>query len=426
MMTPAPQSPQPSVPAPVPFTCTFCWRTFTPPSPQYQNNHPYQAFHPRVVGPSSTARLACSRCHAALISLAVCWGCGELVSRGQACVSLGWCFWHWGCYGCLFCGDRRVVIGRTVSQVWDEEKVVEVQEVPVCEGCLGDVEGEADGVNVEDKGGVRETGLPGSTIYVSMRDPIGERGFRPKSGKPIPGWMQPSWEKVNDQSRILLRGKSPRKEICREVQSPSPCGRPAQRMSEDGQNDEHPTIPITTGETLFQSPLSQAVSSDVPTTSVDSDYLTPPEYPSPGPSRRPTFRTLDLRDSSRSIPLSLVPSTSNRSREMRRNCSTASFRYHLAHPFAIPGIFPPLPVPERGQSSAKRLHKGTSGLRRSVLVNQLMAKVQKIKSSRKHKGMPIESWQLGHDGVVECTGGTSRWKQRRLRARARLKRLFRQ
>jgi len=424
-MTPASQSPQPSVPDPVPFTCTFCWRTFTPPSSQYQDNHPYQSFHPRVIGPSSTARLACSRCHAALISLAVCWGCGQLVSRGQACVSLGWCFWHWGCYGCLFCGDRRVVIGRTVSQVWDEQKVVEVQEVPVCEGCLGDVEGETDGANFEDKGGVRETGLPRSTIYVSMRDPVGEGAFRPKAGKPIPCWMQPSWEKIAQQSQQLLEGKGHRKEASREVQSPSPCGQPAQRLSEDGQNDERPTTPIANYETLVQTPLRQAVSSDAPSTSVDSDYLTPPEYPSPGPSRRLTFRTLDLRDSSRSIPLSLIHSNSNRDLHMRRSCSTASSRYHLVHPFAIPGTFPPLPVPERRQKSTKRQHKETSGLRRSVLVNHFMAKVQKIKSSRKHKGIPIESWQLGHDGVVECTGGMSRWKWRRLRARARLRKLFR-
>ncbi|KAI0024613.1 hypothetical protein F4780DRAFT_724357 [Xylariomycetidae sp. FL0641] len=82
------------------FTCTFCWHLSRGP--------------PRVLG-RATARLACDACFRGLLDLAVCWACGELVVRGADCVSLGWCFWHRACYGCLFCGDRRVVTAPTVA-----------------------------------------------------------------------------------------------------------------------------------------------------------------------------------------------------------------------------------------------------------------------------------------------------------------------
>ena len=63
-----------------PFTCTFCWCTSRGPA--------------LVLGSirSSAPRLACGPCHAAVLNLAVCWVCGELVCRGDECVSLGWCF----------------------------------------------------------------------------------------------------------------------------------------------------------------------------------------------------------------------------------------------------------------------------------------------------------------------------------------------
>ncbi|GKT53361.1 mediator of RNA polymerase II transcription [Colletotrichum tofieldiae] len=59
--------------ASVPFTCTFCYQPSDDP--------------PHVVG--HEARLTCSPCHAALIDLAICWVCGEIVYRGDECVSLG-------------------------------------------------------------------------------------------------------------------------------------------------------------------------------------------------------------------------------------------------------------------------------------------------------------------------------------------------
>ncbi|KAK1779268.1 hypothetical protein QBC45DRAFT_486040, partial [Copromyces sp. CBS 386.78] len=90
------------------FTCTFCW-------------HPYPAsqrhiFH-RSIGKGSYKRTrtrppprpACPPCYRAIIDLSIYWVCGEVVFRGEECVSLGWCFWHRACYGCLLCGSKRVV-----------------------------------------------------------------------------------------------------------------------------------------------------------------------------------------------------------------------------------------------------------------------------------------------------------------------------
>ncbi|KAI1175822.1 hypothetical protein F4777DRAFT_578608 [Nemania sp. FL0916] len=99
------QRQQPLNPQHQPFTCTFCWRPST--------SRPY------ILGPS--ARLTCATCFRGLIDLAVCWACGSVVCRGDECVSLGWCFWHRACYGCLFCGCRRVVTAPGVGEMFDDE-----------------------------------------------------------------------------------------------------------------------------------------------------------------------------------------------------------------------------------------------------------------------------------------------------------------
>ncbi|KAK3369191.1 hypothetical protein B0T24DRAFT_356262 [Lasiosphaeria ovina] len=149
------------------FTCTFCWRL--------------RAGPPRVLGRSAAARLACAPCHAAILALAVCWVCGEVVVRGDECVSLGWCFWHRACYGCLLCGCRMVVRGPGVGEVFvdeddeddgDEEEgeeeeeeeeegmgvgvgvgvgvlrecgtAREIDEVPLCANCLAEVDVDGD------------------------------------------------------------------------------------------------------------------------------------------------------------------------------------------------------------------------------------------------------------------------------------------
>lgn len=174
-----------------------------------------------------------------------------MVFRGEDCVSLGWCFWHKACYGCLFCGCKNVVRGTPLKEWFEddgtgeEDKAKEVDTVPMCINCLVDVqdqqgaEGEqvseaevvqkalrkverAEGdnglargrweglrkgynekkihlhrrVNEEgarsdfDEGG--DQGNDQTTIYVSLSDPLGEISFRPSPTKGIPSFLQPS------------------------------------------------------------------------------------------------------------------------------------------------------------------------------------------------------------------------------------------
>lgn len=122
------------------FTCTFCYHLSAGP--------------PHVLGRS--ARLACAPCHAALLDLSICWVCGELVFRGDECVSLGWCFWHRACYGCLLCGSHVVYKGVPGPALFKDKAsgvkkrcggVREVTEVPLCVVCV--VEAEVDGLEEE-------------------------------------------------------------------------------------------------------------------------------------------------------------------------------------------------------------------------------------------------------------------------------------
>ncbi|KAK3332538.1 hypothetical protein B0T19DRAFT_398296 [Cercophora scortea] len=90
--------------------------------------------------------------------------CGEVVVRGDECVSLGWCFWHRACYGCLLCGSRLVVRGVKARDLFEsrsgggdggkEGDVVEmaagtsareIEEVPLCANCM--VEVDVDGLD---------------------------------------------------------------------------------------------------------------------------------------------------------------------------------------------------------------------------------------------------------------------------------------
>ncbi|PTD10235.1 hypothetical protein FCULG_00008719 [Fusarium culmorum] len=121
------------------FTCTFCFHVSQGP--------------PQIIGRS--ARLACTACHAALLKLAICWVCGELVFRGDECVSFGWCFWHRACYGCLLYGSRAIYQGVTVQELLRDEEDSEkdgcggkeVDKVPLCAAYV--VELELDGVKEE-------------------------------------------------------------------------------------------------------------------------------------------------------------------------------------------------------------------------------------------------------------------------------------
>ena len=85
--------------------------------------------------------------------------CGEVIFRGEECVSLGWCFWHRACYGCLLCGSRLICAGVPAQALFDDgdddddddddtEGGREVAEPPLCAVCV--VEAELDGLDVEE------------------------------------------------------------------------------------------------------------------------------------------------------------------------------------------------------------------------------------------------------------------------------------
>lgn len=109
------------------FTCTFCWHNCST--------------KPHVLGRS--ARLVCRPCHDAILNLSICWQCGEMVFRGDDCVSLAWCFWHRSCYACLLCGSGNVVRGVKVRELFEDGeagKAREVEEIPLCAQCFVETE----------------------------------------------------------------------------------------------------------------------------------------------------------------------------------------------------------------------------------------------------------------------------------------------
>jgi hypothetical protein len=64
-------------------------------------------------------------------------------------VSLGWCFWHEDCYGCLFCGSRVIYSGVKVRDLFEGGNVEEVMEPPLCLDCIIEMEvGERKSENV--------------------------------------------------------------------------------------------------------------------------------------------------------------------------------------------------------------------------------------------------------------------------------------
>lgn len=76
--------------------------------------------------------------------------CGEIVFRDEDCVSLGWCFWHRACYGCLFCGSKVLSLGVPLSELFEEREkgsqsktnAREVEVIPICSACSIDLEPE--------------------------------------------------------------------------------------------------------------------------------------------------------------------------------------------------------------------------------------------------------------------------------------------
>ncbi|RGP67775.1 hypothetical protein FLONG3_8394 [Fusarium longipes] len=101
------------------FTCTFCFHISWGP--------------PQIIGRS--ARLACIACHAALLKLAICWVCGELVFRD----------------------DEAIYQGVPIQELFRDDELEdserggcggkEVSEVPLCAAYV--VEVEVDGVKEE-------------------------------------------------------------------------------------------------------------------------------------------------------------------------------------------------------------------------------------------------------------------------------------
>ena len=55
---------------------------------------------------SSLSNVFCRGCWIRIYDLSICWSCGVVVGRGEEKVGYGWCWWHWGCLGCLFCRVR--------------------------------------------------------------------------------------------------------------------------------------------------------------------------------------------------------------------------------------------------------------------------------------------------------------------------------
>jgi hypothetical protein len=122
-------------------------------------------FAPKVLG--SSARIVCHGCWRAVLDLSICWVCGECIARGDEVVSLGWCFWHRACFGCLMCGSQMSIPdkygadhgsstasgnaeaeedGITSNNEITREVGVELEEIPLCRVCkietAGDMEDE--------------------------------------------------------------------------------------------------------------------------------------------------------------------------------------------------------------------------------------------------------------------------------------------
>jgi len=72
--------------------------------------------------------------------------CGECIVRGDEVVSLGWCFWHCACFGCLVCGTRMSLPAKKKDGEWGQwdddasgerkRKIgIELKHIPLCDNC---------------------------------------------------------------------------------------------------------------------------------------------------------------------------------------------------------------------------------------------------------------------------------------------------
>lgn len=84
-------------------------------------------FHPerhKVIGEAS--RIACEACWKAILDLAICWVCGEVIVRGEDVVSLGWCFWHRNtCFCCMLCKAKLDIDRFNTDERVDDETGLE-------------------------------------------------------------------------------------------------------------------------------------------------------------------------------------------------------------------------------------------------------------------------------------------------------------
>lgn len=110
------------------FLCTFCWVPHLPPA------------QPHMIG--ERCRIACERCYNAVIDLSICWVCGEVIVRGEDVVSLGWCFWHKACFGCLVCLEPLPVEDCSRKIPKNQEGGLELEGIPLCNYCHGLEEGQ--------------------------------------------------------------------------------------------------------------------------------------------------------------------------------------------------------------------------------------------------------------------------------------------
>ncbi|KAI0128729.1 hypothetical protein BJ170DRAFT_721465 [Xylariales sp. AK1849] len=274
------------------FTCTFCWHLSRGP--------------PHVLGSSN--RLTCGPCYNALIDLAICWVCGEVVYRGN---------------------DRRITQGTKVEELFDDdeesdtegdeegqEKAKETTDIPLCANCVVDTELDSPGqgtvvqkalkrIDMADGGmsrkrweqregiinaqgtiqrtpakiskvpdkprsrirdlssrfatdGVHENADDGhgnhlipleSAVYVSILDPIGLPAFKPTLTKPIPRWMQQLPSQRHPQKQVQPRPRSVLDDHFSDVTSAS-----AEDIHHRGHNTVCPTDPVQATVSLFTPP----------------------------------------------------------------------------------------------------------------------------------------------------------------------------
>ncbi|XMA08241.1 hypothetical protein WAI453_001032 [Rhynchosporium graminicola] len=125
------------------FICTICWQSQP------------RGSKPKLLG--NSARIVCRACWRAVLDLSICWVCGECIVRGDEVVSLGWCFWHRACFGCLVCGTKLDVPAGIVDCICQEG-----------EGDGGKTEVDRRGEWGRRNGNHDEAGVTGSTRCVGV------------------------------------------------------------------------------------------------------------------------------------------------------------------------------------------------------------------------------------------------------------------